>query len=97
MGKYGQRKLMPNTPRAYGTTWICLTCADDKVMAELAEVKEHALKVHGINLSETKGTKRSLLHLDGSGFYSNHYEWDFGTMKLHQSTTGQKNRVGRIR
>lgn len=54
------------------------------------EFIEHLEKVHKI--TDTKGTRSMMMHLDGKDFYSYMWSWEIGGMKFVQTTNSKRGR-----
>lgn len=59
----------------------CLSCKGEPEFTP-EELKAHLQDTHGI--TETKGTRRMIFHLDGTDFFQSEYEWQIGEVKLDQ-------------
>ena len=59
----------------------CLTCEGEPEFTP-TELKEHLEGVHGI--TETKGHRKMIFHLDGEDFFQSDYEWELDGVKLVQ-------------
>ena len=78
--------------RKYGSFWVCPNCPGNPEFEHQA-MMVHLKETHGIDVKTTKGTRRMLMHVDGSDFYSSAYEWEIKGLKFLNSTchkrTGQ--------
>ncbi len=60
-------------------SWMC--CDEEFDQDGIAH---HLKSAHGIIAKTTKGERRMVQHIDGRDFFSSHYEWTFGDVKLYQ-------------
>jgi hypothetical protein len=67
--------------------FYCETCAEHPEMTP-EEAIEHVKIVHGI--SEMKGTRSMIVHLDGKDFYCSKYAWDIGGVNLTQECQNRR-------
>lgn len=64
-------------------TIISWTCCGDEVFDQ-QQIIEHLVSVHGAQ-RPIQSVRRSVMHLDGSGWSLNTYEHKIGDLVLHQS------------
>ena len=56
-------------------TFRCDTCKQ-AATSSYDEFKNHLIEVHDVNVDyDLKGTKKMIMHIDGSGFHSSTYAW----------------------
>lgn len=81
------------TPRRYGVWWIC--CNKEFTHDEF---KSHLLDDHKVDVNEkTQGTKKMLMHLDGSDYFSSQYEWEIAGVKgIIQNTCSKRSKSSRM-
>jgi hypothetical protein len=66
--------------------FCCLDCGEKEF--DLTDMRQHALKVHGVK--ELKGKRELVLHLDGAGWYTSVYNWQIGDWKFTQTVRGAR-------
>jgi hypothetical protein len=72
---------MAKTRVAEWNLFKCLSCEGEPEFTP-GELREHLKTVH--NITEAKGNRRLVFHLDGSDFFQSDYEWKIGDVKLAQ-------------
>lgn len=73
-------------------TWKCMECEGNPEF-ESPEMWKHMKEVHGFDPKTTKGTRSTIMSLDGSGFYQNTFEYEVNGMKFLKFDHGQKVKV----
>ncbi len=63
--------------RKFGVSWTCPQCEGNPEF-DHPQMMKHLAEVHQIDPKTTKGTKRMMMHVDGSDFYASQYEWTIG-------------------
>jgi uncharacterized protein YlaI len=67
--------------------FVCSACKDAKPMV-FEEFKHHLFTVHEIKADQLNGSKKMVMHLDGTQYHSSVYEWELVTgLKFTQSIT----------
>lgn len=69
--------------RRFGSFWICPNCEGNPEF-EQKDIVAHMKEKHGI--TDTKGKRSMLSHLDGDTWFAWNYEWAIGGLKFLQST-----------
>lgn len=82
-------KVEQDKERKYGSFWTCLACKENPDFEHKA-MMTHIKDVHGIDPKNTKASRRMLMHIDGSDFYSSQYEWEINGLKFQQSTCNKR-------
>ncbi len=72
-------------PIKASNVFCCETCESKPVLESPYDVQKHLKEVHG--LTEFKGKRQMLMHLDCEDSFHSTYEWEIGSVKLTQSTT----------
>ena len=75
--------------RKYGSFWCCPNCSKEPDFTHEA-MMTHLKEAHGIDAKTTQGTKRMLMHIDGSDFYESQSEWTIAGLKFYQTTRNQR-------
>ena len=71
--------------RKFGSFWICPNCEGRPEFGHEA-MMSHLKVAHQIDASKTKGTRRSIMHMDGDTWFSWSYEWEIAGKKFIQNT-----------
>ena len=69
-------------------TFYCCACASKH--EGVSEFKKHLSDVHKI--TELKGTRKGLTHMDGADWYSWEFELEIGGLKFVQSTFSHRHK-----
>lgn len=73
----------------HSVNWKCMVCPKNPEF-EHKEMVEHMRMVHGIDTKNANASRSAILCLDGSGFYSNTFEYTVGEMKFWKIEHGEK-------
>lgn len=72
---------MKREPVKYSNVWSCPNCPGNPDFQH-AEFLTHLTDVHKI--TDRKGSKQMMLHLDASDHHTSAYEWTIGGLKFSQ-------------
>lgn len=70
-------------PVQRSNVFICETCNDGKEI-DANDIKVHLKEVH--KLEDFKGRRETLMHMDGTDWFSWEFRWTIGDVKLIQNT-----------
>ena len=70
-------------------TWKCLECNGEPEFGN-PEMMKHMQEVHSFDPKTAPATKRTLMCLDGEGFYQNTFEYEVNGLKFMKYDHGQR-------
>lgn len=73
----------------HSVIWKCLVCPENPEF-EHTEMMDHMRTIHGIDTKHANATRSMVTCVDGSGFYSNVFEYTVGDMKFRKHESGEK-------
>jgi hypothetical protein len=73
--------------RRYGSFWTCPNCEGHPEIPQNHFVN-HLKEKHGI--TDAKGKRSMISHLDGDTWFAWNYEWEIGGLKFFQSTCDKR-------
>lgn len=67
--------------------WRCVTCEQD-----VDNLKDHMQEAHNIDITQTKGTRTMIMHLDARDYHRTGYSWKIGSVELAQEVICPRDR-----
>lgn len=79
-----------NAKLIHSRKFLCLDC-QQQAPVDFETIKRHVEQAHGLATEPLKGRKSLVMALDsGGGEYSNVYNWNFGTVKIQEISSGKR-------